>query len=76
MSVAPLLDRIEDLGLEALWEDSYPRVAEWLARIQARPAYRKAFYHGSRLSDLYPELGLGRGSHGNAADPKTAASTG
>jgi len=63
ISVAPLLDRLEDLGLEALWEESYPRVAEWLARIQARPAYGRAYYHGSRTSDLFPELGLGRGSH-------------
>ncbi|HVZ51276.1 MAG TPA: glutathione S-transferase family protein [Pseudolabrys sp.] len=63
MAVAPLIDRVEDLGLEYLWEEKYPRVAEWLARIQARPAYATAFYRGSRLSDQYPELSLGRGSH-------------
>jgi len=63
IAVAPLLDRIEDLGLEYLWEEKYPRVADWLARMQARPAYATAYYHGSRLSDQYPELALGRGSH-------------
>jgi glutathione S-transferase len=63
IAVAPLLDRMEDLGFEALWEDDYPRVAEWLQRMQERPAYRKAYYHGSRLSELYPELKLGRGIH-------------
>ncbi len=73
ISVAPLLDRIEDLGLEFLWEEASPGVAEWLRRIQARPAYRRAFYHGSRLSEIYPELGLGRGSHADVPG-KTAAS--
>jgi glutathione S-transferase len=63
IAVAPLIDRLEDLGLEYLWEEKYSRVADWLKRIQARPAYAKAYYHGSRLSDLYPELKLGRGSH-------------
>jgi glutathione S-transferase len=73
IAVAPLLDRIEDLGLERLWEEASPAVAEWLRRIQARPAYRRAFYHGSRLSEIYPELGLGRGSHADVLGaPATA----
>jgi len=63
IAVAPLIDRMEDLGFELLWEEDYPRVAEWLRRIQSRPAYSKAYYHGSRLSELYPELKLGRGAH-------------
>ena len=63
IAVAPLIDRMEDLGFELLWEEEYPRVAEWLKRIQARPAYAKAFYHGSRVSEIYPELRLGRGAH-------------
>jgi glutathione S-transferase len=63
IAVAPLIDRAEDLGLELLWENTHPRVDDWLKRMQTRPAYRKAYYHGSRLSDQYPELPLGRGSH-------------
>lgn len=71
IAVAPLLDRIEDLGLEALWEDPFPRVGDWLRRIQARPAYTKAYYHGCRLSEIYPELKLGRGSHRHIVDQQT-----
>jgi glutathione S-transferase len=74
IAVAPLIDRAEDLGLEYLWEEKYPRVADWLARIKARPAYAEAYYHGSRLSDQYPQLALGRGSHRHVLDkmPVTA----
>jgi glutathione S-transferase len=63
IAVAPLIDRLEDLGLEYLWEENHPKVTDWLKRMQARPAYGTAFYHGSRLSDQYPEITLGRGSH-------------
>jgi glutathione S-transferase len=56
--VAPLIDRMEDLGFARLW-DEFPSVAAWLERIQARPAYREAFYKGSRLSEIHPDLGLG-----------------
>jgi len=72
--VAPLLDRIEDLGLEYLWEENHPRVADWLRRIQARPAYQKAYYHGCRVSEIYPELKLGRGSHRHVLEGKAPAS--
>ncbi|HSG95971.1 MAG TPA: glutathione S-transferase family protein, partial [Afifellaceae bacterium] len=63
IAVAPLIDRVEDLGLENLWEEKYSGVAGWLRQIQARPAYKEAYYNGCRLSEIYPELGLGRGSH-------------
>ena len=58
--VVPSIDRMEDLGFEALWEDRHPAVTAWFARMKARPAYAKAFYKGARFSDIYPELGLGR----------------
>jgi glutathione S-transferase len=72
IAVAPLIDRMQDLGLARLWEAAHPRVADWLARMQARPAYREAYYEGSRLSQIYPELGLGRAP--SAAGETTAAS--
>ena len=51
---------MEDLGYEALWEDGSPNVTSWFKRIQARPAYLKAYYYGSRYSEIFPDLGLGR----------------
>lgn len=62
LCVAPLLDRMEDLGFAYLWDEAFPRVADWMARIQAKPSYREAYYEGSRLSEIYPELDLGRSS--------------
>ena len=76
IAVAPLIDRQEDLGLEFLWEENHPGVADWLRRIQVRPAYREAFYHGCRLSEIYPELKLGRGSRRHVLDPGASATTG
>jgi glutathione S-transferase len=64
IAVAPLIDRMEDLGFAHLWEDAYPRVAEWLKRMQARPAYQQAYYPGSRVSEIYPDLKL---RHGHSA---------
>jgi glutathione S-transferase len=63
LAVAPLIDRLEDLGLEALWEERHPAVADWLRRMQALPSYRRCFYQGSRLSEQHPELGLGSGAN-------------
>jgi glutathione S-transferase len=60
--VAPLLDRIEDLGFAEIWENNFPMVSDWLVRIQARPSYHQAYYEGSRLSEIYPDLNLGRAS--------------
>ena len=76
IAVAPLIDRQEDLGLEYLWEENHPGVAEWLRLIQARPAYREAYCLGSRLSEIYPELKLGRGSHHHVLTPAVSAATG
>jgi len=49
--VAPLIDRMADLGFSAIWVDKSPRVADWYARMTARPAFQKAFYPGTRLSE-------------------------
>lgn len=55
--VAPLFQRMEDLGMSDLWADR-PRVADWFERLKARPAYQTAFYEGSRLTDELDQLRL------------------
>jgi len=55
--VAPLFQRMEDLGMSDLWAD-YPRVTDWFERLKARPAYQTAFYEGSRLTDELDQLRL------------------
>ncbi|MGD9538916.1 MAG: glutathione S-transferase family protein [Alphaproteobacteria bacterium] len=49
--IAPILQRLEDLGMASMWTQSRPGVAGWYERIRARPAYRVAFYKGSLLAD-------------------------
>lgn len=50
--IAPLIDRMADLGFAYLWEDDHPRVADWYARLQARPAFETAFYKNARLTEF------------------------
>lgn len=56
--VAPLIDRMDDLGHADLWEKSHPHVTDWLQRMKARPAYSTAYYHGARFSEIYSDLAL------------------
>ena len=37
------------------------------------PAYRETYYEGCRLSQIYPELNLGRGSHRHVLEEASAA---
>ncbi len=50
--VAPLIDRIADLGMEEIWTEKYPRVTEWYERIQTRPSFQATFYPGTRMSEF------------------------
>jgi glutathione S-transferase len=47
IALVPTLVRMSDIGLADAWADK-PRVADWLARVQARPSFAKSFYPGSR----------------------------
>lgn len=50
--VTPLIDRMEDMGYEDLWQD-LAKMQGWWGRIKARPSYAAAFYAPSRISDRY-----------------------
>ncbi len=64
IALVPTLVRMADIGLAGVWRD-LPRVADWLARVERRPAFSKAFYPGSRYGTrgthplARPELGNG-----------------
>jgi glutathione S-transferase len=49
--VMPTIDRLVDLGLSADWPTRFPRVSDWYVRLQRRPAFRKTYSAGSRLSE-------------------------
>ncbi len=51
---APLFDRMADLGFAHLWQHRSPRVADWYTRLQSRPAFKAAFYPGTRLTEFLP----------------------
>jgi glutathione S-transferase len=50
--VAPLIDRMADLGMESIWTEKFPNVSDWYARMQARPAFQQTFYPGARMSEF------------------------
>ncbi|MFQ3246785.1 MAG: glutathione S-transferase [Arenicella sp.] len=52
ISLAPLIDRMQDLGLGYLWKN-HPNVDRWLSSIQLMPSFQEAFYKGSRLSQRF-----------------------
>jgi glutathione S-transferase len=40
-----------DLGLARDWPARYPRVSSWWERMQARAAFKAAYYANTRLSE-------------------------
>ena len=48
----PTVDRMYDLGLGGL-VDRRPALAAWYRRYEAREAFRKTFYDGTRLSEIF-----------------------
>ena len=62
IAIGPLLDRIEDLGLNFIWTTDFPKAQNWLSQFQSRPSVIKTFYPGSRLSEMFPFMKIGKGS--------------
>jgi glutathione S-transferase len=57
VALMPTLVRMWDLGMEGAW-DGLPLVARWFELIRAHPAYAATYYHGTLLTEKYPELNL------------------
>jgi glutathione S-transferase len=55
IAIMPVIVRLEDVNLTSMW-DRHPAVGTWLKAIQAHPAYAKAYYFGSLLTEKYPHL--------------------
>ena len=53
--IAPLIDRMDDLGHAYLWQ-SAGAVKAWLSRFRARPSWQTTFYQGARMSDMFNDL--------------------
>lgn len=47
--LVPTVVRMEDIGLADVWRD-LPAIANWFARIQARPSFDVAYVSGSRVN--------------------------
>lgn len=52
----PVLHRMAELGMAAMWQADAPRVTAWYARATARPSFAKAFYAEARLAHYFPKL--------------------
>ena len=50
--IIPTMIRMNDIGLHIAWNDC-PAVSAWFERYQERNALKKAFYHGSLLTEQY-----------------------
>jgi glutathione S-transferase len=44
---------LADLGFASIWDKKYPRVTDWYARMQARPAFQQTYYPGTRMSETF-----------------------
>ena len=52
----PVLHRMDEMGMAAMWQADLPKVTAWYARATARPSFAKAFYPEARLAHSFPQL--------------------
>jgi glutathione S-transferase len=43
IAMTPYVNRLDMMGMSALWTEERPRVTDWFARIKSRPTFRPAF---------------------------------
>lgn len=55
VAILPVIVRMADIGLAHMWA-GMPAIDRWLEAIRAHPAYAKAYYFGSLLTEKYPGL--------------------
>jgi glutathione S-transferase len=60
MAMTPYIERLHRLSLGKFWEGSRPHVADWFARIRARPSFARAFeaWHPRDYDDLLRDRGV------------------
>jgi len=56
-AIIPVIDRLQDLGMDRLWADLEP-LKSWWARCTERTSYSSTYTAGSRLSEYFPDLRL------------------
>lgn len=54
--VLPVLHRMEEMGMAAMWRADMPRVTDWYGRAIARPSFAAAFYPEAKLAHHFPAL--------------------
>jgi glutathione S-transferase len=54
--VLPVLHRMAEMGMAAMWQADLPRVTDWYARATARPSFTTAFYPEAMLASVFPAL--------------------
>ena len=52
----PVLHRMAEMGMDAMWRADRPQVNDWYGRMKARPAFAAAFYPEARLAHYFPQL--------------------
>ena len=55
IAVMPVIVRLDDIGLATLW-DSHATVSAWFEAIRETLAFAPTYYHGSLLTEKYPDL--------------------
>lgn len=56
LALVPTFDRMADIGLASQWA-ACPAVSRWWNAIRSRPSHAATYRPGSRISDIYVELG-------------------